>query len=202
MTRTEFVSRLSLAAVLVTAASLPAAAHTGVGIVHDLTHGLMHPFTGLDHVLAMVAVGVIAAQIGGPAIWRVPASFLAMMALGGGLAMTGAGLPFVELGIAASVIVLGAAVALRLPLPGVAAMALGGVFALFHGYAHGSEIPLDASAASYAGGFLLATALLHLAGLALGFGIGRIGGVARTQAFQAGGAATSLAGIGLLVGWL
>jgi urease accessory protein len=127
----------------------------------------------------------------------VPASFVLMMAVGGLLGVAQVSLPYVELGIAASVVVLGLAVASSLPMPTVAAMALVGFFAIFHGFAHGAEMPADASAAGYGLGFMLATALLH----AVGIGIGRIGR-AGTTVTRAGGAALSLAGVALIGGWL
>ena len=183
----------------VAAALMPAAAfaHTGIGDAHGLTHGFAHPFGGLDHVLAMVAVGAVRRLAWPWALWLVPAAFIALMAAGGALGMTGVGLPFVELGIAASVVVLGLAVALRVGLPTVAAMGLVGFFAMFHGYAHGAEMPAAASGFEYALGFMLATALLHLAGIALGFGAGRIGS---RVALRAGGAAIAAAGVGMLGG--
>jgi len=124
------------------------------------------------------------------------------MAAGGSLGITGVDLPFVELGIAASVVVLGAAVALRLSIPTIAAMALVGFFAIFHGHAHGTEMPADASGAGYAAGFMLATALLHVAGIALGLAIGRLGTAAAPRIAQASGAAVAVAGVGLVTGWL
>ena len=175
MKRDQLFARLSLTATLIASAAIPTTAHTGVSVAHDLTHGFLHPLTGLDHVIAMIAVGIIAAQAGGRAVWLVPASFLAMMAFGGLLGMTGAGLPWVETGIAVSVIVLGGAAVMRLPMTGLAAATLVGAFAVFHGFAHGAEMPVDASAATYAGGFLLATALLHFAGLGLGMRIRQLG---------------------------
>ena len=104
-----------------------ALAHPGHGDATGFAHGFMHPLGGLDHVLAMVAVGLFAAHLGGRALWLVPATFVAVMALGGALGMAGVGLPFVETGIAVSVVVLGLAVALRLSIPTLAAMALAGV---------------------------------------------------------------------------
>ncbi|MGE0022166.1 MAG: HupE/UreJ family protein [Hyphomicrobium sp.] len=183
------------------AVATPAAAHVGAGEAHGFMHGLAHPIGGLDHVLAMVAVGLLAAGLGGRAIWMVPAAFLVMMAAGGLLGMAHVALPYVELGIAASVVVLGIAVALRLPMPTATAMALVGFFAVFHGFAHGAEMPVDASAAGYAAGFILATALLHAIGVALGLAIGRAGR-AGANVSQVGGAAVSLAGLALIGGWL
>src|SRR5215467_3948107 len=96
-------------------------AHPGVGVVHDLAHGFLHPLGGIDHVLAMVAVGLLAAQLGGRALWAVPASFVTVMAVAGLAGMNGVGLPMSEVGIAASIIVLGGAIALRLSIPVAAA---------------------------------------------------------------------------------
>ncbi|MGO4622443.1 HupE/UreJ family protein [Ensifer sp. 2YAB10] len=184
-------------------ASLPAVAyaHTGVGPAGGLGHGFMHPVGGLDHVLAMVAVGMFAAILGGRALWLVPASFVAMMAVGGDLGMEGVAVPFVETGIAASVVVLGLVVALRWNAPTVAAMGIVGLFAIFHGYAHGAEMPLDASGKQYAIGFMAATALLHIAGIGIGSIITRLSGRA-TTAMRFGGGAMALAGVGLLAGYI
>ncbi|MCC7253173.1 HupE/UreJ family protein [Hyphomicrobium sp.] len=192
---------LGAATIIAMALATPAAAHVGAGDAHGFMHGLAPPIGGLDHVLAMVAVGLLGASLGGRAIWMVPAAFIVMMAAGGLLGMAHASLPYVELGIAASVVVLGLAVALRLTMPTVAAMALVGFFAIFHGFAHGAEMPADASAAGYAFGFMLATALLHAIGIALGLGIGRIGRAGENVS-QVGGAALSLAGVALIGGWL
>lgn len=197
------IRRLSLSAATAATALLSptlAYAHTGVGDAHGFMHGFAHPIGGTDHVLAMVAVGMFAATLGGRAIWVVPASFVAMMAVGGLLGMQGIELPFVEIAIALSVIVLGLAVAFRITLPVVAAMALVGVFAVFHGHAHGAEAPADASGLAYALGFMLATALLHAGGVLAGLGIGRIGERSGRFALQASGGAMALAGVGILAG--
>lgn len=196
-----FLQTLGAATAIVLALSGPAVAHVGAGEVSGFAYGLAHPLGGLDHVLAMVAVGLLAASLGGRAIWLVPAAFVLMMAAGGLLAMWQVNVPYVELGIAASVVVLGLAVAARVALPTLAAMALVGFFALFHGHAHGAEMPADASGAGYAAGFMLATALLHAAGIALGLAIQRIG-TAGANVRQVGGAALSLAGVALMGGWL
>ena len=137
------VVRSALAGLLIVATSLPAAAHVGHGETDGFIHGFMHPIGGLDHMLAMVSVGMLAALLGGRALWMVPVSFMAMMAVGAALAMSGFDLPFVELGISLSVIALGVAVALQLPLPMIGAMAFVGFFAVFHGFAHGAEMPVD-----------------------------------------------------------
>lgn len=201
MNTTTSMRWLGTAAAIAFALSTPAAAHVGSGEMHGFAYGFAHPIGGLDHMLAMVAVGLLAASLGGRAMWLVPAAFVLMMAAGGLLGMSQVALPYVELAIASSVIVLGLAVALRLPMPTMAAMALVGVFAVFHGHAHGAEMPADASGAGYAAGFLLATALLHAAGICLGLLIARIGR-AGANVTQAGGAALSLAGVALVGGWL
>ena len=139
-------------------------AHPGIGDAHGFVQGFAHPLGGLDHILAMVTVGIFAWQLGGRAIWLVPLSFVLAMAAGGVLAMLGVSVPLVELGIALSVVVLGAVVALGVKAPLAIAMGLVGLFAIFHGHAHGTEMPLDASGGAYGAGFVLATALLHIAG--------------------------------------
>lgn len=185
-------------------AGIPAAAmaHTGVGNSHGFAHGFAHPMLGLDHVLAMVAVGMYAAYLGGRALWLVPASFVAMMAFGGALGLAGAQVPMVEASIGASVVVLGLAVALQWTLPTVAAMGLVGFFAIFHGHAHGAEMPAAASGLMYALGFMMATALLHVGGIGLGLATGRMSSSRSRMAASIGGAVTAVAGVGLLAGVL
>jgi urease accessory protein len=187
-----------LTAILASSPTL-ALAHTGHGDTHGFVHGLMHPLTGLDHVLAMVAVGLFAAHLGGRVLVLVPASFVLAMAAGGALGVAGIALPWVEFAITLSVIVLGAVVALRVSAPTIAAMALVGLFAVFHGYAHGAEMPAAASGLAYGAGFMLATALLHAAGIAIGLLIGRPDHVIGRRLVQVGGGAIALAGIVILV---
>ena len=142
---------------------------------HDgasLISGFMHPLGGLDHIIAMVAVGLLAARLGGRALWLVPASFITAMALAGLAGSAGMGLPYVETGIAVSVVVLGAIVALRVAMPIAAAMGLVAFFAIFHGYAHGIEMPETASGLAYGAGFVAATVLLHGIGIGLGLTAG------------------------------
>ena len=165
----------------------------------DLFHGLIHPFSGMDHVLVMVAVGLLAAQIGGRAVWLVPASFVLTMAVAGLAGMAGV-LPHVELGIAVSVFVLGAMIAFGVRLPLAAVMGLVAFFAVFHGYAHGAEMPQTASGLVYAAGFVVATALLHGLGIALGLGLTRTSEAFGRAACQLGGVATMVAGTVLLIG--
>jgi urease accessory protein len=187
------IFRRVAAPLILLASASPALAHTGHG-ASSFMQGFAHPLGGLDHVLAMVAVGLYAAMIGGRALSLIPAAFLGAMALGGALGMMGYGLPYTEIGIAVSVIVLGLAVAFHVNLPTLAAMALAGLFAIFHGHAHGAEMPLTISGYEYAAGFLLATALLHAAGIALGIILEKTG----WRVAQAAGGAMALAGVVLL----
>jgi urease accessory protein len=130
--------------------------------------GLAHPFMGLDHLLAMIATGIWAAQIGGSAVWRLPLSFIAMMAVAALISASSFSLPTLEPLIAGSVVLLGLMVVFAIRLPVNLSMLLVGLFAVFHGYAHGLEIPQASSAIQYGSGFVLATALLHLIGIGLG----------------------------------
>jgi urease accessory protein len=177
-------------------------AHTGVGHAAGFLHGFEHPIGGVDHVLAMVAVGVFAYVLGGRALWLVPLSFVGMMVVGFVLGVAQVDVPFVELGIALSSVVIGGAAALGRPMPVAGAMALVGVFAIFHGHAHGAEMPADSSGLTYAAGFVVATALLHLAGIAATFGAARIVGKYGRTVAQIAGGAFALGGIGVLAGWL
>lgn len=171
---------------------VPASAHVAVGRAGGFLSGLSHPASGLDHVLAMVAVGLWGAQLGAPALWLLPVVFPMMMAVGGLLALVGLPLPGVEVGIAASAVVLGALVSAeqRVPLPG--AISIVGLFALFHGHAHGTELPPEESALLYSLGFVVGTGLLHAAGIGLGLA-GR---------WRTGGALLRLAGLVVLLGGL
>jgi len=129
--------------------------------------GFLHPLLGLDHQLAMIAVGVWSGQIGGRMIWTAPLGFMAMMAVGGALGMAGVPFPFVEGGIIASIILFGCLIASAWnPSPWIGAAAVG-AFALFHGHAHGVEMQAGNLGLWYAVGFVLATGLLHLTGIAL-----------------------------------
>ena len=143
-------------------------AHIGQGRAEGFLAGLRHPVSGLDHVLAMVSVGLWGAQLGAPAVWLLPVTFPMVMALGGMLGLVGLPLPGVEAGIALSGILLGFSVAAewRPPL-GVAAVMVG-FFAVFHGHAHGSELPPGANGLLYSIGFVVATGTLHAVGIALG----------------------------------
>jgi urease accessory protein len=159
--------KLFLSALALVAMTGLAKAHPG----HDnfgLLNGFAHPFTGIDHIMAMVAVGLFAAMLGGRARYLVPMSFVVMMVAGAGLALIGFVLPFVETAIWASVVVLSAVVLLRWHASLSVAMGLCGFFAVFHGFAHGAEMPVQATGLSYGVGFMIATAALHMIGLSAG----------------------------------
>ncbi|MDF1634722.1 HupE/UreJ family protein [Mycoplana sp. MJR14] len=191
------IRRTLLAIGLTVASTAPAFAHLNPEEHGSFMAGFSHPLFGLDHILVMVAVGLWAAQIGGRALWAVPAAFVAMMAAGFGLALAGLPLPFVEPVILASVVALGLLVAIAARLDVALSAVIVAVFALFHGHAHGGELGV-AGAMPFAAGFVIATALLHGAGIALGLGIGRIaGGGTLTRIL---GGATALAGVALAFG--
>lgn len=149
--------------------------HAADGLATGLWSGLLHPVTGLDHVCTMFIVGLLAWQLGGRALYLVPGAFVTVMALGGTIGVAGIGFPFAEVGIALSMVVLGAVVALGVRLPTAVAMGMVGLFAVFHGYAHGAEMPENAAGVAYGLGFMLATALLHAAGIAVGITVSRAG---------------------------
>ena len=146
----------------------PALAHEQAGVAGGLASGLLHPLTGGDHLIAMVAVGIWGAQLGAPAIWVLPITFPLVMAFGGVLGVLRVPLPMPEVAVALSALVLGAAVAIRLRLPFAAAAVVVGLFAIFHGHAHGVELPSAANPLAYGVGFVVATGLLHLSGIAIG----------------------------------
>jgi urease accessory protein len=189
---TTFVTFL----VFAPAAVLAHPGHDGAG---GLAHGFIHPVTGIDHVLAMIAVGVLAAQYGGRALWLVPMSFLVAMGAAGAIGVAGPPVQIVEVGIGLSVVVLGLMIAFQIKPPTLVAMAAVGFFALFHGYAHGSEMPNGLEGLSFAAGFLIATALLLGAGVGIGLIVQR-----RTLSrllFQAGGGVIALVGVAVLAGF-
>jgi urease accessory protein len=159
-----------------------------------LAQGFGHPLSGLDHLLAMAAVGFWAAQLGRRALWAIPAAFVGALLLGGTLGLAGTAVPLAEQGILASVFILGLFLALAVRLPLAGGMGIAGLFALFHGYAHGAEMPAQASTAAYFLGFAAATVLLHVLGIALGL-------AAKSRlpapALRFAGAAVLLAGLSL-----
>ncbi|MER8437640.1 HupE/UreJ family protein [Mesorhizobium sp. M1312] len=140
-------------------------AHSGAPHAHGFFAGLEHPLFGIDHLLAMIAVGIIGARTGGRSIVLVPLFFVSAMVAGALLGMAGIGLPSLETGIALSLVVFGAMVGLAKPLPLPAAAALTALFGLFHGNAHGLEIPESASGIAYAAGFVLGTSMFHAIGV-------------------------------------
>jgi urease accessory protein len=191
------VTAFAIFFVFAPAAALAHPGHDGAG---GLVHGFLHPVTGIDHVLAMIAVGVLAAQYGGRALWLVPMSFLVAMAAAGATGMAGVPVQIVEAGIGLSVVVLGLVIAFQIKPPTLVAMLVVGFFALFHGYAHGTEMPNGVAGLSFAAGFLVATALLLGAGVGLGLLLQR-----RTlsrRLIQAGGGAMALVGIAVLTNFL
>jgi urease accessory protein len=177
---------------LLTLLALPAWAHEQSGQAAGFVTGLLHPLSGLDHVLAMVAVGLWGAQLGVPAIWLLPVTFPLVMACGGFLGLLGVPLPGVEVGIAASAILLGTMVATESRPPMALAAVLVAFFAVFHGHAHGTELPAGQSGLLYSVGFVVATGGLHACGIAIGlihrWRAGRI-------ALRGAGAAVGLAGL-------
>ena len=190
-------SRAARASAALAAALWPAVAlaHAEAGRAEGFLAGLHHPVSGLDHVLAMVSVGLWGAQLGAPAVWLLPVTFPMVMAFGGMLGLLGVPLPGVEVGIALSATLLGAAVLAEWKPPLGVAAALVGFFAIFHGHAHGTELPAGASGILYSVGFVVATGTLH----AIGIGIGTIHRWrwGRWALRSAGGLVTA-AGIGFL----
>jgi urease accessory protein len=181
----------ALALLLVLPAS--ALAHTGGAAAGaGFLTGFQHPLGGLDHVLAMLAVGMWGAQLGNPAIWVLPVAFPQVMALGGVAGILGLPLAGIELGVTVSVLVLGSMIALDRRPPLWAAFLIVAFFAVFHGYAHGAELPGKAGAIAYCAGFVLATGLIHLTGIGIGFVVKLPHG---TQLLRAGGSAIAAAGL-------
>jgi urease accessory protein len=172
-------------------------AHSDQVSTGGLMAGYLHPLTGLDHLLAMVAVGIWGATLGTPLIWMLPVAFPLMMVLGGVLAIVGLPLPYVEMGVALSVLILGVAIALRWRAPLAVAISIVGAFGILHGYAHGNELPGAASPVAYAAGFVMSTGLLHLAGIAFGALEKHALG---TKLVRVAGAAIALTGAWLVIG--
>ena len=181
-------------AVLATACLAPefAFAHLESGALGGFQSGFAHPIFGMDHLLAMLAVGIWGAQMGGPNVWTLPITFPIVMAVGGILGMSGFVLPHVELGIALSVLILGLAIAFAWKAPEWVALSLIAVFAIFHGYAHGVELPRAVDPASYAIGFVVATGFIHVVGVGIGLLLGLL---LRGRLSQALGGAIAIAGL-------
>jgi urease accessory protein len=193
--RARRVAWLALAALMLVRSDA-ALAHTGLEHAVSFASGFKHPWSGLDHLLAMVAVGLWAGLNGGRALWAWPVAFVGVMVAGGALGIAGIPVPMVEPGILASVIVLGLLVLTAARLPVALGAALVAVFALLHGHAHGAELPAQAAAATYAAGFALATALLHGLGLGVATLARREGG---RLIVRSAGAVVAVAGVALAV---
>lgn len=185
-------------AMLVLAFASPVLAHEGEGAIGGLTSGFLHPLLGLDHLVAMVGVGLWGAFLRTPAIWLLPIAFPLVMAFGGVLGIAGVSLPAVESGIAFSAIAIGLCVALALRPPLWLAVLVVSAFAVFHGHAHGTELPSAANPLTYALGFVVATGLLHLCGVVLGM---LSASTAGQYAVRAGGAAIAAVGLAFLTGY-
>lgn len=178
---------------------MPASAHPGISSAVSFAAGVTHPLSGLDHIAAMVAVGVWAAVKGNRAFWAWPLTFVAVMLIGGVLGLTQIALPFVEPGILASVVVLGLVVALAVDPPVWVGAAIIGLFALLHGHAHGAEVAHTVNGLEYVAGFSLATAMLHAIGIGLGLTLQR---AAPDPANRIAGAICAAVGVGLCAGVL
>jgi urease accessory protein len=186
------VKRLVVPSLLLLVPSL-ASAHTLPGTSHGFQDGFMHPLTGWDHLLAMFAVGLWAAQQRGRAMWQIPLAFVSVMVLGGILGVAGASMPGWELAIAISVLALGGLVATKTSFAPSLGMFVVGAFAIFHGYAHGHEMPSSASALSFSAGFVISTVTLHALGIAAGLGLRN-----QPRAVRFAGAAIAACGLSLL----
>ena len=191
---------LRLALLWLCLAPTAASAHVAIGDTSDFMHGFIHPLGGLDHQLAMILVGIFAYQLGERALWLVPLTFVSVMAFGGFLGVMGVAIPFVEVGIALSVIMLGAVIAFRVKTPVAGAMAFLGLFAIVHGHAHGSEMSMDASGVEYGIGFMLAAGFLHAIGIGIGVVIGMSGKTLGDNMYRLAGGLASIAGVACLLG--
>lgn len=192
-------SKTALLAGTIALCASPAFAHPGHEFGHTALEGFLHPLSGIDHVIAMIAVGLLAFCLGGRAIWTVPLAFVLMMAVGAVLGATGLGLPGVEQGIAASVLVLGMLIVAATRLSLIFATVLAGAFAVFHGTAHGLEgATTGIVPTSYFLGFLLASVTLHFAGIALGAAITAMEN--RNLVQRAAGTVVGLTGLMMITG--
>jgi urease accessory protein len=196
------MTKLSMWSLVAAFALAPGLAAAGAMTGGGFALGLWHPLTQLDHMLVMLAVGLLGAMLGRRAIWLLPASFVSFTAMGEMLGLMGFGLPLGEIGVAVSVVALGLMIATRIAVPTIVATVMVGVFAIFHGHAHGAEIPSGVSAAGYAAGFLLATAVLHGAGACLGVTLARMEGGYSKPVIQLGGTGMALAGVAMMASLL
>jgi len=198
------IKRLAAAALILGATVAPAFAHLDPAGHGSFMAGVSHPLFGLDHILAMVAVGLWAALLAQTgdrrAVWLVPTAFVVTMTAGFAVALAGLGLPFVEPVIAASVVVIGLLALVALQVPIAVGMVMVGFFAFFHGDAHGAELG-EAGALAFCVGFAVSTAFLHALGVAAGLGLGRIaGGSAGRLVTRIAGGLTALGGLWLVTG--
>lgn len=188
---------IALATALLAVSAGAAQAHTGHSL-DSAASGLTHPLTGLDHVLAMLGVGIWAAHIGASgerrATWLVPSVFVVVMALGALIGLSGATLPLAEAGIVGSVVLIGLLIASTPRLPLWLPMAVVALFAFCHGFAHGAEMPASSSALAYGVGFLVATSGLHAAGIGIGLAARHLAGAWGVRVL---GSAMTLGGLAL-----
>lgn len=192
-----WLGKQQVAGLLLLCFAAAANAHSGEGIAGGFLAGFMHPLSGIDHLLAMVAVGIWGATLGRPLIWALPVAFPMLMVVGGVLGIAKVPLPYVEVGIATSVVVLGLSIAAAWRAPVALAVAIVAIFGVFHGYAHGTELPQAAAPAAYAAGFVISTGLLHLAGIAIGLVKALPRGV---QVLRASGGLIAATGVWILIG--
>ena len=194
------IARTGLGAVALALIAAPAHAHLiGDTALAGAHAGVLHPWGGLDHVIAMVAVGIWAWHMGGRAVWLVPGTFVAFMGVGAFAGFAGVSVPAVDAGVALSLVVLGALVAFRARPRLALGMAVVGAFALYHGFAHAAAAPVAMALVPYALGFTAATVLLHAIGIGLGALVTRCRGDVATRLTRVGGGAVAAAGAVLLV---
>ena len=173
-------------------------AHTGFDNVRGFMHGFSHPFSGVDHILVMLLVGIFSYRLGGRALWMVPTSFVVVMGAGGIIGAAGITMPFLETGIALSVVVLGTSVVFDLKGPATAAIAIVSPFAIIHGNAHGMEMGANAFSVAYPAGFMLATALLHVSGMGISALNEKISRSCEGLVIRSIGGVAAVVGIGIL----
>ena len=192
----QWLGKQHAAGLLLLCFAAAANAHSGEGVAGGFVSGFMHPLSGIDHLLAMVAVGIWGATLGRPLVWALPVAFPMLMVVGGVLGIAKVPLPYIEIGIAVSVVVLGLSIAAAWRAPVALAVGIVAVFGVFHGYAHGTELPQTAAPAAYAAGFVISTGLLHLTGIAIGLSKALPHGA---QALRASGGLIAAAGVWILM---
>lgn len=193
----QWLRKQHAAGLLLLCFAAAANAHSGEGVAGGFISGFLHPLSGIDHLLAMVAVGIWGATLGRPLVWALPVAFPMLMVVGGVLGIARVPLPYIEIGIAVSVVVLGLSIAAAWRAPVALAVGIVAVFGVFHGYAHGTELPETAAPAAYAAGFVISTGLLHLTGIAIGLVKALPHGA---QALRASGGLIAATGVWILLG--